>query len=110
MKSFSFSFLKSKVQKNMDNDYSHEGDLSKMEFNLSGRVEIFFKDGKRIAETCMLPPGFANDPERGKVVQSKFMREAIPVWGEAKSLKIMEMILHIEKYTITQLYDEIKQV
>jgi len=108
-KSFSFTLLKSKDQKNINKACSHEGDLSKMEFNLSGRVEIIFKDGRKIAETCKLPPGFANDPERGNVVQNKYIREAIPVWGEAKSMKIMGMILNIEKYTVAQLCAEIEQ-
>jgi 2-methylcitrate dehydratase PrpD len=108
-KSFPSSPLKMKPQKNNDKNYSHEGDLGKMEFNLSGRVEIIFNDGKKITETCILPPGFANDPERGKVVRTKFMREAIPVWGETKSMNIMEMVLNIEKYSVSQLRNEIQK-
>jgi 2-methylcitrate dehydratase PrpD len=109
-KSISFSLLKSKNQSNLDDYYSHEADLSKMQFNVSGRVEISFKDGKTISGTCILPPGFADDPERGMVVQNKFMREATLVWGETKSQRIMDIILNIEKYTISQLCAEIKQL
>ena len=98
LKSVSFFILKRKQGKH-DKNYSHEGDFGKMEFSLSGRVEITFKDGKTISETCNLPPGFANDPEREEVIQNKFLREATPVWGEDKSKRIMDLILNIEKYS-----------
>jgi len=110
LKSISFSFLKSKSQMNLDKNRSYEGDLGKMQFNVSGRVELIFKDGAKISETCKLPPGFSDDPERATVVQDKFMREATSVWSETKSRRIMDMILNIENYTVCQLFEEIKQV
>ena len=107
-KSISFSVFKRRTRLNNGDSHSHEGELGKMQFYVSGRVEIIFKGGKTISEICRLPPGFANDPERSLVVRNKFMREAVRVWGEAKSLKIMEMILNIEKYSVTQLCAEIR--
>jgi len=106
----SISILKLKSLRNTDKDFSHEGDLGQMRFNISGRVELIYPDGKKVSETCVLPPGFSNDPERDKLVQNKFMREATPVWGEAKSLRIMKMILDIENHTVAQLCNEIKSV
>lgn len=107
--SFSGYLFRSKARKAQDRDSSHEGYLDKMQFNFSGSVEIIFKDGRKVAETCMLPPGFASDPNRDRVIQDKFIREATPVWGESKSLNIKEIVLNIEKYTVAQLYEAVKQ-
>jgi len=104
----SISIFKFKVKLNSDKDYSHEGDLGQIRFAISGRVELVYHDGKKISETCELPTGFSNDPERDIMVKNKFMREAIPVWGEIKAMRIMEMILGIENYTVARLLDEIK--
>jgi 2-methylcitrate dehydratase PrpD len=104
----SISIFKFKAKLNSDEDLSHEGDLSQIKFTISGRVELIYSDGKKISETCILPPGFSNDPERDILVKNKFMREAIPVWGEKKALRIMEMILEIENFAGARLLDEIK--
>jgi 2-methylcitrate dehydratase PrpD len=109
LKSVSFFTLKSNTGKDWDKNYSHESDLGRMEIRLSGRVEITLKDGKTISETCNLPPGFANDPEREEVIKNKFLREATPVWGIDKSKRIMDLILNFEKYTVAQFNAEIKQ-
>ena len=106
-KSIRFPLFNNRTHPNATANYSHEGELDKMQFHISGRVEIILTNGMTISETCQLPPGFANDPERETVVQDKFMREAKPVWGEVKSRRIMEMILNIENYTVTQLCAEI---
>jgi len=106
----SISVIKRKSKMNPDDDFSHEDDLSKMSFSISGRVELVYSDGKKISETCELPPGFSNDPGRAELVQNKFMREASPVWGEAKSKRIMKMILEIENFTVAQLFEEIESV
>lgn len=110
LKSISFSFFKRKSKRNMDEAFSHEGDLAQLRFNVSGRVELLLKDGKKISETCELPPGFSNDPERSRVVQKKFIREATPVWGEEKSRRIMNLILDIENCATEQLVKEIESV
>lgn len=104
----SISIFKPKSKRNADKDFSHEGDLGKMRFNISGRVELIFKNGNKVSEICELPPGFSDDTERDNLVQNKFMREASAVWGEAKSKRIMNMILNMENYKVAQLFDEIE--
>ena len=84
--------------KNKDRAFSHEGDLSKMIFNLSGRVEVVLKNRKKIDSYCKLPPGFANDKERENIIKNKFMRESKPVWGEAKAKRVENIIMSIDKH------------
>jgi 2-methylcitrate dehydratase PrpD len=108
LRSFAFSFNKRTSPAGNDTNYSHEGDLGKMAFCVSGRVEVIYKDGKKLSQSCNIPPGFANNPERDAVIKGKFLREAIPVWGEDKARKLMETILHLENYPVNQIFTVLK--
>lgn len=89
-----FNSLKGKYfQKNIR---SHEQDLSKMEFKLGAEVIISFKNGREIRDFCEIPKGFAGDKDKLKAVSEKFNREAFPVLGEEKALKIKKLILQLE--------------
>jgi 2-methylcitrate dehydratase PrpD len=94
--------------KNMDRAISHEGDLSKMIFNLSGRVRIFLKSGKQFESYCKLPPGFANDKERENIIRNKFFRETVPVWGLEKAKKAEVIIMSFNMYKCSDLMAVIK--
>jgi 2-methylcitrate dehydratase PrpD len=82
---------------------SHEGDLKKMSFPLSGRVRIQMKNGEILEEYCKLPPGFAGDPNREQVVEDKYFRETSPVWGSEKAKHVKKMIKDLPDIQIRQL-------
>jgi 2-methylcitrate dehydratase PrpD len=109
LRSVSFFGSGQRTDKNIEHEFSHEGDLSKMVFNLSGRVEVNLKSGKRIESYCMLPPGFTNDAGREKVIRNKFHREAIPVWGEDKTGTIENITMNIDTLNISNLMDCIRK-
>jgi len=95
--------------KNSRNAYrSHEGDLRKMSFPLSGRVQVRMRNGKILDAFCRIPPGFAGDPNRKEVVEKKFFRETIPVWGVQKAQYVREMVFILDDIQIRQLTDTLQ--
>ena len=94
---FSGKYGRNKMYDNAENSYSHEGDLSKMTFPMSGRVEVVLRNRKKIESTCTIPSG-CNPEERDLTIRNKYLRESIPVWGEKKALKIMKIVLDFEKH------------
>jgi 2-methylcitrate dehydratase PrpD len=94
---FSGRYGRNKIYNYAENSYSHEGDLSKMTFPMSGRVEVVLKNRKKLESTCTIPSGY-NPEERDMTIRNKYMRESIPVWGEKKSLEIMKIVLDFEKH------------
>jgi 2-methylcitrate dehydratase PrpD len=95
--SFSGKYGRNGLYYDAENSYSHEGDLSKMTFPMSGRVEVVLKNRKKLERTCVIPSGY--DPEKRDVtIRKKFLRESIPVWGEKKALEIMKIVLDFDKY------------
>jgi 2-methylcitrate dehydratase PrpD len=94
---FSGKYGRNKMYDNAENSYSHEGDLSKMTFPMSGRVEVVLRNRKKIESTCTIPSGY-NPEERDLTIRNKYLRESIPVWGEKKALKIMKIVLDFEKH------------
>ncbi|MCU0462406.1 MAG: MmgE/PrpD family protein [Bacteroidales bacterium] len=109
MRSLSITRHVSIKSKSVEHDFSHEGDLSKMAFNLSGRIEVVLKSGRRIESFCKLPPGFANDNGREKIVRNKFYREAVTVWGDDKAGIIENLIMNIDALNISNLMDNIRK-
>lgn len=99
-RSFISKLESKKSFENKDRFFSHEGNLQKMAFRLSGRVEVILKNNKKFESTCILPPGFADDSSREKVVLDKYFRECIPVWGEEKTKKIKEVVMNISDLNI----------
>ncbi|MFZ4633297.1 MAG: MmgE/PrpD family protein [Saprospiraceae bacterium] len=83
--------------------YSHEGDLSKMSFPLSGRVKVTLKDGQVLKASCHIPPGFAGDPLRKNAVLEKYFRETIPVWGEEKASRVKALVDRLPEISIRAL-------
>lgn len=109
MKSVTVPGLRLQKDKNNTGSFSHEGDLRMMEFNLSGRVEVVLKNGRKIESYCKLPPGFTNDDRREKIIRDKFIRETVPVWGEQKAKKIEKIIMDIDLMNTGTLMDVIRK-
>jgi len=83
--------------KNKADGFSHEGDLRKMAFNISGRVVVTLKNGQKIESYCKLPAGFSDDDNRETVIRNKFRRETLPVWGVQKAFKIEKIIMNLDQ-------------
>jgi 2-methylcitrate dehydratase PrpD len=103
LQSFNGKYGKKELYANADNSYSHEGDLRRMTFPMSGRVEVVLKNGKKITGECTIPSGY-NPEQREQTIRTKYLRETIPVWGESKALDIMKMVLDFEKHTCKELF------
>lgn len=86
-----------KSAKNKEFAFSHEGDLRKMAFNISGRVVVTLKNGQTLESYCKLPAGFSDDNKREAVIRAKFMRETIPIWGEQKAIKVEKIIMTLDQ-------------
>jgi 2-methylcitrate dehydratase PrpD len=97
-----------KSDKNKESAFSHEGDLRKMVFNISGRVEVTLKNGQKVESYCKLPAGFSDDNKRLIVIRNKFKRETVPVWGEGKSIKIEKTIMNLDQIRTNDLMFVIK--
>ena len=74
-----------------------------MIFNLSGRVEVVLRNGEKIENYCKLPPGFAGDTERENITINKFIREAVPVWGQEKSKRVEKIVMDLDKHSSSDL-------
>jgi 2-methylcitrate dehydratase PrpD len=107
LRAFSGHYGKSELYADADNSYSHEGDLSKMTFPMSGRVEVVLKNGKKLASECTIPSGY-NPDEREQTIRDKYLRETIPVWGEKKAHEIMKVVLDLENYQCSDLFSLIR--
>lgn len=97
-----------KSDKNTDFAFSHEGDLRKMVFNISGRVEVTLKNGQKAESYCKLPAGFSDDDERDTVIRNKFMRETLPVWGQQKAIKVEKIIMNLDQLRSNDLMTAIR--
>lgn len=82
---------------------SHEGDLKKMIFALSGRVKVTLKNGDYFEGYCHTPPGFAGDPNRYAEGEMKYFRETVPVWGPEKAAQVKDAIMNLENIPTDQL-------
>lgn len=89
------------------NKKSHEDDLSKMEFKVGAEVKIKFQDGSEVRDSCDVPKGFAGDNDKLSAVREKFIREACPVFGLEKSLKIERLILNLENQKFKSTFQNI---
>ena len=78
------------------NHISHEKDLHKMSFKLSGIVTVTLKNGTEIKRQCTIPPGFAGDSNRKEVVRKKYLRESEPVLGIA-TINILDQLANLEQ-------------
>jgi 2-methylcitrate dehydratase PrpD len=107
LRAFSGNYGKKELYFDADNSYSHEGDLSKMTFPMSGRVEVVLKNRKRLEGECTIPSGY-NPDEREQTIRNKYLRETIPVWGERKALEIMKVILDLENCQCNDLITKIR--
>ncbi len=67
-----------------------------MQFKIGAEVIISFKNGSEVRDFCEVPKGFAGDKDKLNAVSDKFNREAFPVLGEEKALKIKNLILQLE--------------
>jgi 2-methylcitrate dehydratase PrpD len=105
---FSGKYGRGELYHDAENSYSHEGDLSKMTFPMSGKVELVLKNGKKLESTCTIPSGY-NPEERDVTIRKKYLRESIPVWGEKKAREIMKIVLDIEKYQCRDLMKSISR-
>jgi 2-methylcitrate dehydratase PrpD len=103
LNAFSGNYGKKELYAHADKSYSHEGDLRRMTFPMSGRVEVLLKNGKKLMGECTIPSGY-NPEEREQTIRTKYLRETIPVWGERKALDIMKIVLDFEKYTCKELF------
>jgi 2-methylcitrate dehydratase PrpD len=100
---FNGSYGKKELYANAENSYSHEGDLRKMTFPMSGRVEVILKNRKKLLSECTIPSGY-NPVEREQTIRNKYFRETIPVWGESKAAEIMKIVLEFEKHQCSDLF------
>lgn len=103
LRSFSGNYGKNELYRDADHSYSHEGDLSKMTFPMSGRVEVVLKNRKKLESECTIPSGY-NPEEREPTIKNKYLRETIPVWGEKRALEVLEIVLNFEKYRCRDLF------
>jgi 2-methylcitrate dehydratase PrpD len=87
--------------------FSHEEDLKRMKFCLSGKVEITLEDGNRLEEACFIPAGFAGSPDIENEIKYKFMRETTPLWGEQNAQKIFQTIVSHENIEIVNVLEMI---
>jgi len=78
------------------NHISHEKDLQKMSFKLSGIVTVALKNGTKIKRQCTIPPGFAGDTNRKEVVRKKYIRETEPILGIA-AINILDQLANLEQ-------------
>jgi 2-methylcitrate dehydratase PrpD len=101
--SFNGSYGRKELYANAENSYSHEGDLRRMTFPMSGRVEVVMKNGKKFVNECTIPSGY-NPAEREQTIRNKYFRETIPVWGERKAADIMKIVLDFEKHQCSDLF------
>lgn len=85
-----------------DNYISHEKDLTKMEFRLSGIVTVELNNGKKIRQHCAIPPGFAGDPNRKEVVKKKYFRETEAVLGGA-AINFHNQVIKLEQIGVRDL-------
>jgi len=101
--SFNSSYGKKELYANAENSYSHEGDLRRMTFPMSGRVEVVLKNGKKFISECTIPSGY-NPVEREQTIRNKFLRETLPVWGERKAREILNIVLDFEQHQCSDLF------
>lgn len=64
---------------------------------LASKVIIRLKDGRVLERQVDFPKGNPDNPLSWEEAKDKFMHLAVPVYGEVKSRKLCELILHLEK-------------
>ena len=64
---------------------------------LASKVIIRLKDGRVLERQVDFPKGDPDNPLSWEEAKDKFMHLAVPVYGEVKSRKLCELILHLEK-------------
>jgi 2-methylcitrate dehydratase PrpD len=70
-----------------------EHDFRRLRLALAGRVTLRLRGGRELVEECRVPPGFAGDPDRERVIRAKFEREAAPVLGQARADRLASAVL-----------------
>jgi hypothetical protein len=72
---------------------SYEYDLSKLVFKTGATIEIHTVSGEIIKGNCIVPKGFAGDPEKALSVYEKFERECSPVYGQIPTAALLSQIM-----------------